>query len=282
MCSSHFLDGNTKKDPQLNLRKLFASPKKRWTSRARRAEKRSRLFSQGTKSSRSVSQKEDEASQSLTPPVMVARIGEQLQSDFQVHELPTDDSMSVLSASASTASPFSKNNSGSDTNVLVSKALLSRIEYLQAENKSLKRKSQSVVENTPFRVECIAGDDKLVKLYTGFSTHSVFIEFYSFLGPSVSELTYWGDKESAGIRRRQRKISPLNQFFLTLIKLKLNLRNKDIAYRFGISESFVSRYLATWICFLYQQVKEINWMPEVDQVVATLPSSSETNIRLHH
>ena len=60
---------------------------------------------------------------------------------------------------------------------------------------------------------------------------------------------------------------------MTLIKLKLNLRNKDIAYRFRISEPIVSRYLSTWICFLYQQLKEINWMPDEDQVITTLPTS---------
>lgn len=164
-----------------------------------------------------MSQKESgsEASASLTPPVMVARIGKQLDTSFQVHELPTDDSISVSSASASTVSPFSsvsKGNSNSDTNVLVSKALLSRIEYLKAENKSLRTKKSPTVENTQFRVECIARDDKLIKLYTGFTTYSVFVAFFSFLGPSVNELAYWGDKESAGVRHRLRKLSLLNQF----------------------------------------------------------------------
>lgn len=90
---------------------------------------------------------------------------------------------------------------------------------------------------------------------------------------AVNELTYWGDKESAGVCRRPRKLSPHNQFFMTLIKLKLNLCIKDIAYHFGISEPIVSRYLTTWICFLYQQLQEISWMPDVDQVVTTLPTS---------
>jgi len=137
----------------------------------------------------------------------------------------------------------------------------------------LRSTKSLTVENTQFRLECIANDDKLIKLYTGFTTCSVFVAFFSFLGPSVNELAYWGDKESAGVRHRLRKLSPLNQFFMTLIKSKLNLRNKDIAYRFGISEPIVSRYLTTWICFLYQQLKEINWMPDVDQVVTTLPTS---------
>ena len=57
--------------------------------------------------------------------------------------LPTDDSISVSSISASTVSPFlsvSKGNSNSDTNVLVNKALLLRIEYLEEDKKSLRSK----------------------------------------------------------------------------------------------------------------------------------------------
>ena len=63
-----------------------------------------------------------------------------------------------------------------------------------------------------------------------------------------------------------------NQLFLTLIKLRLNLKLTDLAFRFGLSPSQTSRYLTTWICFLYHQLKEIDWMPAVDQVFETLPS----------
>jgi len=33
-----------------------------------------------------------------------------------------------------------------------------------------------------------------------------------------------------------------------------------------------SRYITTWICFLYHHFKEIDWLPSVQQVWATLPS----------
>ena len=46
VCSRHFLDGDATKDPQLNLGKQFASPKKRWTSRAKRAQKWNALLCQ--------------------------------------------------------------------------------------------------------------------------------------------------------------------------------------------------------------------------------------------
>ena len=60
------------------------------------------------------------------------------------------------------------------------------------------------------------------------------------------------------------KLSPL-------VKLRLNLSVKDLAYRFGISTGLVSQYVTTWICFLYCQLKEIDWMPSTEQVAGTLP-----------
>ena len=50
------------------------------------------------------------------------------------------------------------------------------------------------------------------------------------------------------------------------------MKLKDLAFRFGISTSTVSRYITTWICFLYHHLKEINWTP-VEQVQGTLPHS---------
>lgn len=57
------------------------------------------------------------------------------------------------------------------------------------------------------------------------------------------------------------------------MSLRLNLREKDLAIRFGVSVSIVSKYFITksWVCFLYAHLHEVQWMPDVDQVTATLP-----------
>ena len=46
---------------------------------------------------------------------------------------------------------------------------------------------------------------------------------------------------------------------------------KDLSVRFGILAGLVSRYVITWICFLYHHFKEIEWMPTPEQVTANLP-----------
>ena len=66
---------------------------------------------------------------------------------------------------------------------------------------------------------------------------------------------------------------------MTLMKLGLNLKVVDLAFRFGVSASCVSRYITTWICFLYHQLKEIDWMPAVAQVSGTLPPAFRTQFQ---
>ena len=44
---------------------------------------------------------------------------------------------------------------------------------------------------------------------------------------------------------------PIEEMFLTLICLRLGLMEQDLAFRFDISQSMVSRICITWINFMY-------------------------------
>ena len=122
-------------------------------------------------------------------------------------------------------------------------------------------------------------DDCLIRFFTGFVSYMIFIAFFEFLGPVVDTLNYWGSKEHPRKRHHTRKLDPKNQFFLMLVKLKLNLKVQDLAFRFGISSS-VSHYVTTWICFLYHHFKELDWSPSVEQVMGTYPTLSERTFLL--
>ena len=47
----------------------------------------------------------------------------------------------------------------------------------------------------------------------------------------------------------------------------------SLAFCFMISKLLVSKYVTTKICFLYQHMKEVEWMPSVEQVTGTKPRS---------
>lgn len=53
----------------------------------------------------------------------------------------------------------------------------------------------------------------MILFYTGFMSYEILLIFFEFLGPSVSELHYWGTREGPHKRKRATKLAPLNQFF---------------------------------------------------------------------
>ena len=160
-------------------------------------------------------------------------------------------------------------------------AVLAQMEFIESEKRMSRKaaiKGKAKKNHHNFRIEDIQHDDKMFAFYTGFISFKVFSHFFDFLGPAVYQLNYWGSKERVDVlRQRSFKLDPKNQLFLLLVKLRLNLKLKDLAYRFGISQSQASRYITTWICFLYQEFKELDWMPEVSQVHGTLPTAFKEN-----
>ena len=123
-------------------------------------------------------------------------------------------------------------------------------------------------DKQPFCIEQIQHDDKLVQFCTGFSSFWFVIFSYLTLLWTM-HLNYWGSKDGVRKRQRLRRIDGKNQLFLVLLKLNLDLKHKDLALRFGISVTQVSRHITTWICFMYKKLKEIEWIPSVAQVFGT-------------
>lgn len=216
-------------------------------------------------SSRSVTPVETPPSLTPQQESLTVSVGEQLDTNYTVHELPGASSSECNVPSSSTVAT---NDQEDSVDCVVNAGLLSKIELLEAENHRLK--TAKVCQH--FRIDQLQSNDRLFRFYTGFISYAVFLAFFKFLGPVVNELNYWGCKEKEkSQRRRSCKLDPINQLFLTLVKLRLNLKVQDLAYRFGISTGSVSNYLTTWISFLYHHLKELNWSPCVEQVMGTLP-----------
>ena len=100
---------------------------------------------------------------------------------------------------------------------------------------------------------------------------------YKFLGPCVSQLSYWkkgvGERDLLETRGAPRLLTPLNKFFLVLCRMRLGLLDQDLAFRFGISQSTVSRICITWINAMYSKFKEVSIWPTRQPVDAKMPAS---------
>ena len=57
------------------------------------------------------------------------------------------------------------------------------------------------------------------------------------------------------------KLPLLEQFFLTLVRLRQGHFERDLSNRFSISQSSVSRITVTWINLLYHSLKSLERYP---------------------
>ena len=103
----------------------------------------------------------------------------------------------------------------------------------------------------------LKGDDKKVKYFTGLPSFLVLRAIYN--------LAVKGLPESVDH-------SMFDQYLLTLVKLRLNAGDMDIAFRFGISQASVSRYFHKWVDILYTRLSFLVHWPERPDLMKTMPN----------
>lgn len=103
----------------------------------------------------------------------------------------------------------------------------------------------------------LKGNDKKVKFFTGLPSFSVLQAVYNL---AAKELPEPAD-------------CPLfDQYLLTLVKLRLNAGDLDLAYRFGISQASVFRYIHKWVDILYTRLSFLIHWPERPDLMKTMPN----------
>ena len=161
-----------------------------------------------------------------------------------------------------------------DVSTSTETTLLPKDTFTQTED-SISREV-GVEANFYFSIEQISDKNNLIQFYTGFADFKTFKIAFTFLGEAVHCLHYWGNSNTSSDRiidgrGAPRKLTPMNEFFLVLCRLRCGLLEVDIAHRFGVSQSTVSRILITWINFLYFKFKDLNIWPSKYQIQQYLP-----------
>ena len=163
------------------------------------------------------------------------------------------------------------------------------IELLKVELANFKEKIIEVEKEREILLACqfsldkIKDDDSAIIFYTGFPNYAALISFYNYIEPKLTKMQYWkGEKllkESQPYQMEDnrkkpgptRKLSYLDEFLLVLMRLKAGLFVQDLADRFGISTSLVSRICITWINLLYVELKDIFPFPAQELVRKNMP-----------
>ena len=69
----------------------------------------------------------------------------------------------------------------------------------------------------------------------------------------------------------------MNEFFLTLVRLRLGLQERDLADRFGISQGTVSVIINTWLSLLHHHLSQLKFWPSLDAVKKHMPKEFSTS-----
>ena len=99
--------------------------------------------------------------------------------------------------------------------------------------------------------------DEKVRFYTGLPSYEVLNVVFEHVSPHVT--------------RRTQSLDRFQEFVLVLIKLRLNVPFQDLAYRFNISLTTVSRIFSSWMVVMDAKLSTLVFWPEREQLWNTMP-----------
>ena len=158
-----------------------------------------------------------------------------------------------------------------------------KITELEADNIQLQEKVTSL-KSRIFNFENIAAKPELFKKLTGFGLDK-FNYLQEFLNPGKNcenikfyepgdsyQPSSMDDTSSSKKRGPKPKIKPTDQLFLFLIWLKCGLTLHFTSWLFDTPKSTVSRYIITWVNFLYYSLGgSVSIWPSKQQIIETMP-----------
>ncbi|WAR11745.1 hypothetical protein MAR_025925 [Mya arenaria] len=154
--------------------------------------------------------------------------------------------------------------SGTSTQTDIDKNLLTAIEselqVLQKENREMK----AMLEEKKLDESFFRNDSAKVKYYTGLPDFTVLQALYHYVEPDIT-LTH----KSA--------LNKFQKLIIVLMKLRLNTSNLDLAIRFGVSDSTVSRVFQSVIDVLSVALRPLIHWPDRESLKKTMPMSFRTH-----
>ncbi|XP_014677368.1 PREDICTED: uncharacterized protein LOC106817220 [Priapulus caudatus] len=115
-----------------------------------------------------------------------------------------------------------------------------------------------------FSATFFVNDPKGIHFYTGLENYAKFLFVFQTLGQAAYHLNYF--------HRVSPSLPVIDQFFLTLVKLRQHMPNFAISRTFAISVNSVTNIFVTWINFMSHEWSELTWWPSQDLVYYFTPS----------
>jgi len=155
--------------------------------------------------------------------------------------------------------------------------LIEKMKQLELEWE-LREELESMFQQSLFNSDNIKSSSKLLRFYTGFPNYEVFSIVLSFLGRDAASMnkTMLKKTERMGPKRT---LLVEEEFFLVLCCYKVGPLGEDLAARFRISQSLVSRIIVTWTKFMYHRFKELDIFPDRQTIELHKPACFKNNYK---
>ncbi|KAI1899740.1 hypothetical protein AGOR_G00064870 [Albula goreensis] len=248
LCSTHFISGKQVKNPRSPdyVPSVFAAVSP----------------SQETKQTSAFECSDKQQAQVEAATALLYLQGQVVDPELELDQDKTE-SMSSLSSSDSEQPSDSRAQSGSDVDASDGANYEEELRALKEENQALKES----VEKMSLTEVSLRNDPAKVRFYTGLPNYFVFETVMWLLSPHMK-----GDKSV--------KLSKFQQLLLTLMRLRLDLKNQDLAYRFGVQVSTVARTVHSVVNIMSTTlVPTTVFWPSREELRKNLPSAFSNTLK---
>ena len=107
-----------------------------------------------------------------------------------------------------------------------------------------------------FSIQDIKDRPDAIKYYTSFVSYKHFSWVLYCLGPSAYHLDY-----------KSQSLTTEDEFFLFMMKIRLNHDDEDLSHRFNISKTVVGSIFHTWLQYIFFQLQELVQFKEFSQEI---------------
>lgn len=127
------------------------------------------------------------------------------------------------------------------------------------------REENAALQNSQFGYDKIKESDSLVNFFTGLAT----VQFFSWVVARVR----------GKVALCHHRLSVQDHVLIVLMKLRLGLMNKDIAYRFNLQDSVVSAIYRQWLPVIGNNLQNLITWPSRANIRKNLPQSFRSKFR---
>ncbi|XP_067134724.1 uncharacterized protein [Centruroides vittatus] len=113
--------------------------------------------------------------------------------------------------------------------------------------------------NDYYSLQSFQGNDEKTRFFTGMVNFNVLLAVFDLCSSAVQH-------------SEQSKLTQFREFLMCLMRFRMSLCHQDLAYRFHVSRSTVSRILEKWTNVLYVRLSDLIHWPDRDILQQTMPS----------